>query len=369
RGGTPAGPGARRSRPPADGRHPSELERLRHVAFARCRAAGASPEDAQDCAQDALTALLEHPEVHHPDAWVATVAHHRFIDLCRRRRREDSAGLVPAPATALVEAGPEDEVVGRAHAHWLVTTLRRLPLSTRSVCAAIGDTAAAGDAPDHREVARRLGLSARSVESHLTRARRSLRGLGLLGSAALAFAAATRRLGLLAKPAAAAIVVPPAALVIALTPADRSTDAALGPVTVHPTSDGPATSSVRAGRPPTAPPSSYAGPLPPAGLVADTPDTDPGGHDREPEHENDAAGTQPGRPDDPRGTDRRPTALPTPGPARPGRPLPPAVPDPPANENRNENGSGGGNGNAGPPPEPPAAPPADPPAPKPPGGR
>jgi len=155
---------------------PADLELLRRAAFGRCRAAGASVEDAQDCAQDAIASLLAHPEVEHAKSWVATVAYRRYVDACRLRGREGSAGLMPAAAGTTAEpAGPEEEVVGRAHARWLVGTLVRLPASTRSVCSAIGTGMA------RHEVADQLGLTDRAVESHLTRARRSLRTLSLGG--------------------------------------------------------------------------------------------------------------------------------------------------------------------------------------------
>jgi len=189
---------------------PADLELLRRVAFGRCRAAGASVEDAQDCAQDAIASLLGSRDVEHPRAWIATVAYHRYVDVCRLRGREGSAGLMPTAAARISEpAGPEEEVVGRAHAHWLVGAMRGLPASTRSVCSAVGNGL------PRQEVADRLGLTDRAVESHLTRARRSLRALSLLAAAAvLALGRVLRKVAPAGKPMAAVVVVPSLALVV-----------------------------------------------------------------------------------------------------------------------------------------------------------
>lgn len=152
-----------------------ELARLRVAAFRRCRQAGATREDADDCAQEALLATLRaRTSASISVAWIRTVAYRRFVDLVRRRSRERSGGL-PSSETDRTQEGPEDLVVGQLHARWLTSTLEELPLLTRQVCEAVGQ----GD--DVGTLADRYGLTRRSIESHLTRARRALRQLSIKG--------------------------------------------------------------------------------------------------------------------------------------------------------------------------------------------
>lgn len=187
---------------------PLPLDVLWSVAFRRCRVAGAQPEDAQDCAQDAIAELLARPDdVDSPKAWVATVACRRYIDLCRLRAKERTAGLAPTPAGLVPDAiDPEELAVGRAYARWAVGRMRRWPKPTLAVCA----TLAAG--MSRPEISRRLGLTHRALESHLTRARRLLRALGLLTVAAIALGRALRAAAPAGSPAAAAALPPVAVL-------------------------------------------------------------------------------------------------------------------------------------------------------------
>jgi RNA polymerase sigma factor (sigma-70 family) len=201
---------------------PAELEVFRRCAFGRCRAAGAEVEDAEDCAQDAVAALLAQTGVLRPKAWVATVAYHRYVDLCRLRQRESTAGLVPQPDTRRpAMAGPEDEVVDRVHARWLVRAMHVLPVTTRAVCL---EVAGGGS---HRGIAGRLGMTDRAVESHLTRARRSLRGLSLLTAAVVALGRLAHR-GSTGKSLAAGLV-PSLVLALAVGGGAPSTDVDAGP--------------------------------------------------------------------------------------------------------------------------------------------
>ena len=200
-------------------------------------------EDAQDCAQDAVAGLLAQSEVRHPKAWVATVAYHRYVDVCRLRDRESAAGLVPAPDPRPPGLpGPEDEVLDRIHARWLVRAMERWPASTRAVCVGV-----ASGWPRLRIVSQ-LGITDRAVESHLTRARRLLRSLSLLG-AAVAFALGmVRRLTPVGKPAAG-VLVPSLAFTLAVgggalwhggtIPADEPATGTVPTVVRQPLVDGP----------------------------------------------------------------------------------------------------------------------------------
>jgi hypothetical protein len=72
------------------------------------------------------------------------------------------------------DVDPAEVVADRDQAHWLVASLKGLPKTTQEICWAVGR----GMSRD--EVAEDFGLTARSVESHLTRARRLIRGLRIV---------------------------------------------------------------------------------------------------------------------------------------------------------------------------------------------
>lgn len=206
-----------------------EWGRLRETVLRRTRASGASREDAEDATHDALLAAIGQPE--HPQsevAWLSTVAKRRRVDLIRQRVREQRVpGSAPGDSDPTA-AGPEDVVVDRAHASWLAASLTQLPPTTREVVDAVGS----GMAP--AEVASSMNLSPRSVESHLTRARRHLRRMGALGiplAAVLGWALRTRP-GSRMAPAALAVAVPVVVAVVALLPSSKPMDdqAGTGPV-------------------------------------------------------------------------------------------------------------------------------------------
>jgi len=154
----------------------SDLDRVRRAAVRRCLRAGASPDEAEDAVQEAFLAGLRatgSPLAR--QAWVNTVAHWRHVDRIRREMRERSS-LRRQPDANRPVPGPEDRVVDAAMASWLVTRLCELPPVTRSVCSAVGQGLS------RAEIAHDLEISARSVESHLDRARRYLRRLSVLGA-------------------------------------------------------------------------------------------------------------------------------------------------------------------------------------------
>jgi RNA polymerase sigma factor (sigma-70 family) len=192
-----------------------EWGQLRETVVRRTQASGASREDAEDATHDALLAAIGQPEhARSQVAWLSTVAQRRRVDLIRRRVREQQVPVAGLGAPDLTAAGPEDVVVERAHASWLAASLTQLPATTREVVDAVG----AGMAPS--EVARSMNLSARSVESHLTRARRHLRRLGTLAvPVGLLFGWALRnRPGSRIMPAALAVAIPVVVTVVVLLP-------------------------------------------------------------------------------------------------------------------------------------------------------
>lgn len=203
-----------------------EWGQLRETVVWRARVTGASPEDAEDAAHDALEAAIGTAERPDSDmAWLSTVARRREVDRVRRRAREQRVAAGRSADHDPTTVGPEESVVERAHASWLAASLGELPSTTREVVDAVGS----GMAP--AEVARSMNLSPRSVESHLTRARRHLRRLGALGIplGALLGWALRRQPGSRSAPAAVAFAVPVLATAVALLPSSAPIDTAPAP--------------------------------------------------------------------------------------------------------------------------------------------
>ncbi|MFC0541396.1 RNA polymerase sigma factor [Kutzneria chonburiensis] len=185
-----------------------EYGTVRAHALRQCLAAGATVEEAEDCVHEALVELLEVDDpasVRTPAGWVATVSRRRLIDQLRRRSRERVAGQ--REPSAIAPADPAELVADRDLARWLVQSMTELPVTTQEVCAAIGDGKSA------TEVASELGLSARAVESHLTRARRRLRKLRIAIVLPVGVCCA-RALQRFAAPLACAAVAAPVAAVM-----------------------------------------------------------------------------------------------------------------------------------------------------------
>ncbi|SES26581.1 RNA polymerase sigma factor, sigma-70 family [Lentzea xinjiangensis] len=142
----------------------------------RLRREGLSRADAEDCAQEALLALLvrradpEAEPVAAVRAWLTVAAHRKLLDRFRGADRERRA--LAHPRTAAPDGpDPADVVTDRDLACHLVKALDDLPEDTRAVCRSV----AAGLGTE--DIAAQLGLTCRSVQSHLTRARRLLRHL------------------------------------------------------------------------------------------------------------------------------------------------------------------------------------------------
>jgi DNA-directed RNA polymerase specialized sigma24 family protein len=147
-----------------------DLERLladRAAAAAACRR-WVSPDDAEDCASDAVCALLAtRAPVPEQRAWLCRVALRRAADV-RRRQRRDRRLAVRARSGG--EAARElERVEDEALARWLAARCADLPATTRAVLAATAD----GRSP--AETARGLAITVRAAQSHLYRCRRVLR--------------------------------------------------------------------------------------------------------------------------------------------------------------------------------------------------
>lgn len=146
-----------------------DLVAARDLAVRHCLAAGASVEVAEDCAQEAVAAVLTRSgEARNVAALVSTIARRRHVDLVRRAVRERECVRDERESV-----DPVSEIDDRLQAEWLVRSLDGLPRTTREVCEAVGRGAS------REEIATEMGISVRAVEGHLSRARKLLRRLAI----------------------------------------------------------------------------------------------------------------------------------------------------------------------------------------------
>jgi RNA polymerase sigma factor (sigma-70 family) len=154
----------------------SHREQLLRVARRR----SASAEDAEDAVQEAMLRAVEntHVEDERLGAWLTTVTMRLCVDRHRQLSREAEVGnrsiLARSPSTTV-----EEEVCDRAEARWLAGRSGDLPARQAEALWLKAEDLDVG------QVARKMGLSYRTVESLLARARRTLRN-ALAGTLALA---------------------------------------------------------------------------------------------------------------------------------------------------------------------------------------
>ncbi|MEV6701839.1 sigma-70 family RNA polymerase sigma factor [Streptomyces sp. NPDC051453] len=139
-----------------------------------------SPEDAEDAVHEAMLRAAERPELDDErlGAWLTTVTMRLCVDRYRQVNREAEVHGSPT----LTMPGPvpvEDAVCDRAEARWLVVRSGELPARQAEALRLKSEDLDVG------QVAVRMGLSYRTVESLLARARRTLRDslAGTLGFA------------------------------------------------------------------------------------------------------------------------------------------------------------------------------------------
>lgn len=159
-----------RARVAADDVRNVRLRALRTRLIAQALRNRLSWEQAEDIAQETISRALARgldAEVH-LEAWSTVVARNLCIDEARQ-----SVKARTIPDWMCEEAVHRDErlelIEDFHHAESLRSHVDRLPERQRSVLAAVADGASV------QEIAVRAGASVRSVESHLLRARRSLR--------------------------------------------------------------------------------------------------------------------------------------------------------------------------------------------------
>ncbi|MEU7061433.1 sigma-70 family RNA polymerase sigma factor [Streptomyces sp. NPDC046197] len=154
----------------------SHREQLLKVARRRSM----SPEDAEDAVHEAMLRAAERPDLDDErlGAWLTTVTMRLCVDRYRQVNREAQVRTSPT----LVAPGPvpvEEAVCDRAEARWLAVRSGELPARQAEALRLKSEDLDVG------QVAVRMGLSYRTVESLLARARRTLRAslAGTLGFA------------------------------------------------------------------------------------------------------------------------------------------------------------------------------------------
>lgn len=144
----------------------TERDAAVRVAAARCR----QPDDAEDCAHDALVRAATFPtlDLDRAGRLLMTTTARVTVDLHRREQARLRAELAAAARMFAQAGSPEDDVCDRAEAGWLARQVDDLPSTERSVLLA----RAAGETT--RQTAQRLGLAEKTVENALGRARSKL---------------------------------------------------------------------------------------------------------------------------------------------------------------------------------------------------
>jgi RNA polymerase sigma factor (sigma-70 family) len=152
----------------------SHREHLLKVARRRSM----SPEDAEDAVHEAMLRAAERPDLDDErlGAWLTTVTMRLCVDRYRQVNREAEVRSSPTLLTP-VPVPVEEAVCDRAEARWLAVRSGELPARQAEALRLKSEDLDVG------QVAVRMGLSYRTVESLLARARRTLRAslAGTLG--------------------------------------------------------------------------------------------------------------------------------------------------------------------------------------------
>ncbi|MEU6369879.1 sigma-70 family RNA polymerase sigma factor [Streptomyces sp. NPDC046931] len=198
----------------------SHREQLLKVARRRSM----SPEDAEDAVHEAMLRAAERPDLDDErlGAWLTTVTMRLCVDRYRQVNREAEVRTSPT----LIAPGPvpvEEAVCDRAEAKWLAVRSGELPARQAEALRLKSEDLDVG------QVAVRMGLSYRTVESLLARARRTLRAslAGTLGFALFLLGRGRPRGG--GKAHAVAVTSTAATLVVAGFILPQTLDASGGP--------------------------------------------------------------------------------------------------------------------------------------------
>ncbi|MEU0375588.1 sigma-70 family RNA polymerase sigma factor [Streptomyces sp. NPDC006283] len=129
-----------------------------------------TPEDAEDAVHEAMLRAAENPHLDDDrlGAWLTTVTMRLCVDRHRQVNREAEVRSLPA-LHAAVPVPIEEAVCDRAEAKWLAVRSGELPARQAEALWLKSEDLDVG------QVAAKMGLSYRTVESLLARARRTLR--------------------------------------------------------------------------------------------------------------------------------------------------------------------------------------------------
>jgi RNA polymerase sigma factor (sigma-70 family) len=137
-----------------------------------CERVLGSRDDAEDCASEALLQAFADglDDVENVEAWLVAIAKRRATDVLRRRVRHRRQLIRLASRCDVSDADHADRVADEAEARWLSGKADELLTApARAVLRVVADGGTVNDA------AHRLAMSRRSAESHLHRARVTLR--------------------------------------------------------------------------------------------------------------------------------------------------------------------------------------------------
>lgn len=184
----------------------SALLHERGRAYRVARARGASPQDAEDCAQEALARVAAMPDVDldRVGPLVGVVASRLAVDVHRRDQR-DRGVLQRSDVAQLIHAAPEQAVCDAAEARWLWSRLDGLAPRERQAI----ELRAGGRTVT--EIADALGVTYKAAENVLRRARSRMREVWRSTAALLGVLWGGR-----ARPRDAALLSVPVALVVVL---------------------------------------------------------------------------------------------------------------------------------------------------------
>lgn len=156
-----------------------------------CERVLGSRDDAEDCASEALLQAFADglDDVENVEAWLVTLAKRRANDMLRRRVRSRRQLIRLASRCEVSDPDHADRVADEAEARWLSDRADELLTPpARAVLRVVADGGSVNDA------AHRLAMTRRSAESHLHRARLTLRAARVaLPAFAMAFVRSVRR--------------------------------------------------------------------------------------------------------------------------------------------------------------------------------
>lgn len=139
-----------------------------------------SEDDAEDIAQDVFTQLWAKPDVWHDnpdvDRYIYRMAKYQALDFIRAHVQRADRGLVDADRSQVELVGSDvcttDPIIHEEAELLLRMALERMPEKRRQIF-----SLSRFDGLSHKEIAEKLGLSVRTIESHIYSALSTLKGI------------------------------------------------------------------------------------------------------------------------------------------------------------------------------------------------